>query len=134
MSANLLRVLVADDHRDMQFSLARILRQEFNVIGVVSNGVDLVRDALILQPDVVVSDVSMPKLGGVAAMDQLTAAGAAIPFVLVSANKDVVRDLRKIIPTCVSKADLAHKLNSTVRTAARTQVRQYAASSFPFRG
>lgn len=129
MSANLLRVLVADDHRDMRFSLARILRQEFNVIGVVSNGVDLVRDALILQPDVVVSDVSMPKLGGVAAMDQLTAAGAAIPFVLVSANKDVVRDLRRTIPTCVSKADLTRKLNSAVRTAARTQIRQYAATS-----
>jgi CheY-like chemotaxis protein len=132
MRKSLLRVLVADDHEVMRSSLARILRQEFDVIGIVSNGVDLVRDALILQPDVVVTDVNMPELGGIGAMDQLTAAGVTVPFVFVSANEDVVRNLTKILPTCVSKADLIYKLNPAVRTAARTQTREYAATPSPF--
>jgi DNA-binding NarL/FixJ family response regulator len=48
-----------------------LLKLEFEIVGAVSNGRELVSKALELLPDVIVSDTSMPLLGGIAAMNEL---------------------------------------------------------------
>jgi CheY-like chemotaxis protein len=57
-----LRVLVADDHTAIRLAIQGQLSTEFDVIGSVANGKDLLRDALALHPDVIVTDIAMPFL------------------------------------------------------------------------
>jgi CheY-like chemotaxis protein len=58
----------------------------------VSNGRELVDAALAQRPDVIVSDLDMPSLDGLAAMKVLRDAGDTIPFVLLTAMEGDVRD------------------------------------------
>ncbi|HEX4795809.1 MAG TPA: response regulator transcription factor [Humisphaera sp.] len=69
------RVLLADDHKIVAQALASYLREECNLVGVVENGVQLLDAARALQPDVIVSDISMPVLSGVEALRQLRLEG-----------------------------------------------------------
>ncbi|HXJ96422.1 MAG TPA: response regulator [Terriglobia bacterium] len=123
-----LRVLVADDRRDIRRTIERSLRAEFDVVGSVENGRDLLRDALALHPDVIVTDVSMPFLTGTQVMDELKSRGHHIPFVLISAAFFGVDDfVRQGAKAVVSKLDLSCELAHAVRSAASGQT--YISSS-----
>ena len=58
------RVLIAEDHTLLAELCKRFLEAEFNVVGIVNNGSELVRSAAMLRPDVVLVDISMPILNG----------------------------------------------------------------------
>jgi DNA-binding NarL/FixJ family response regulator len=79
-------VLVADDCPDMLDLLLCELRGQFSIHSAVPNGRQLVEAALSRRPDVIVSDVNMPVLGGVGAMRALQDCGLNTPFVMVSAD------------------------------------------------
>lgn len=68
-----LRIVLADDHRIMREGLAAMLRQEpdFDIVGQADDGAALVRIARKLQPDVVITDVSMPGLNGIEAIRRI---------------------------------------------------------------
>ena len=61
------RLLLADDHRETAELLRGLLQPEFDVIAQVQDGLALVSAAERLSPDVIVSDISMPGLDGIAA-------------------------------------------------------------------
>lgn len=62
--ASPLRVLVADDDRQVAVSLTAILRNEgFEARGVY-NGADALKEVRDFMPDVVVLDITMPRLSG----------------------------------------------------------------------
>lgn len=111
-----LKILVADDHAGMRNCIVNILRTEFEVIDAVSDGVDLIKAAVIGNPDVIVSDVNMPRLGGVEAMLELRSMGVDVPFVLVTANPSDIPRLRQSPFACVNKTDLPSLLTGTVRS------------------
>jgi DNA-binding NarL/FixJ family response regulator len=67
------RVLIADDHALLAEGLARILGQEYRVIGISADGRRLVSDALQMKPDAVVLDIAMPELNGLEAAAQIRA-------------------------------------------------------------
>ncbi|HZN13526.1 MAG TPA: response regulator transcription factor [Acidimicrobiales bacterium] len=63
-----LRLLLADDHTMLREGLRRSLEMEgFNVVGEAADGVEAVRVAQLLKPDVVLMDVSMPSMDGIEA-------------------------------------------------------------------
>ena len=64
-----IRVLLADDHSIMREGLESMLKdsEEFEVVGQAMDGVEAVRAASELSPDVIVMDVMMPKKDGVEA-------------------------------------------------------------------
>jgi DNA-binding NarL/FixJ family response regulator len=70
-AARRLKVLIADDHALLAEGIAGLLSREYEVVGIASNGRQLVQDALRLRPDLVVLDVSMPELNGIEAAGQL---------------------------------------------------------------
>lgn len=70
------RVLLADDHTLVAEGLGSLLREEFDLVGQASDGRALLRLAAALEPDVVVTDITMPLLNGV----------------------DAVRELRRVVP------------------------------------
>ena len=65
------RLLIADDHTLVLEGLKRILEADFELVGMVENGRDLLRLAEELKPDVVLVDISMPLLNGIDATKQL---------------------------------------------------------------
>jgi CheY-like chemotaxis protein len=58
------RILVADDFPQSAEILARLLRQDGNIVQIAQDGVEAIEAAAQFCPDVVVLDISMPKLGG----------------------------------------------------------------------
>ena len=61
------RVLLADDHRMFAELLARHLEPQFEIVGIIENGRELIEAAERLRPDVIVADISMPSLNGIEA-------------------------------------------------------------------
>ena len=82
------RVLVADDHRAMLENLVRLLSREHDVVAAVADGLSVVADAGRLQPDLLVLDIAMPGLSGIAAAKQLKARGSAAKVVFVTMHHD----------------------------------------------
>ena len=61
-----LRVLLADDHPIVRQSLSRFLKTQpdYEVVGEAQDGSEAVDLAKVLQPDVIIMDISMPNLNG----------------------------------------------------------------------
>jgi DNA-binding NarL/FixJ family response regulator len=64
-------LLLADDHDDMMREVIVLLQDDFEVIGVARDGLELLEKAARLFPDVVITDFKMPKLSGIEAGRQL---------------------------------------------------------------
>jgi DNA-binding NarL/FixJ family response regulator len=82
----MIRVLVADDHELVRHGLAMLLRSadDIEFLGHASDGVEAVRLAAALQPDVVLMDLSMPVMDGIEATRQITAARPGVAVVVLS--------------------------------------------------
>ena len=83
------RVLLADDHLMVAEALKSLLAAEFELIGVVEDGLALVEAAKELRPDVIVADVTMPRLNGIAALLRLRQEGIRVPVVFLTMHRDV---------------------------------------------
>lgn len=68
---NRTRILLADDHPMVLEGVAKILEDEFDVVGKVEDGRALLAAAQQLKPDVIVTDMTMPLLHGLEASRQL---------------------------------------------------------------
>jgi len=64
---NTVRVLVADDHKIFREGLISLLNQEpyVNVVGQAGDGQEAIELARQLRPDILILDVTMPKLNGI---------------------------------------------------------------------
>ncbi len=80
-------VLIVDDNPDMRSYLRRIL-EPYWVVRVADDGAEALEDIRSERPDLVLSDVMMPKVDGFALLDALRSdpATATIPVVLLSAR------------------------------------------------
>ena len=74
-SGNRRRILVADDHPIVLERVTRFLQPTFDVVGVAHNGLEMVVEAMRLNPDIIVADISMPGLDGIEAAHQLREMG-----------------------------------------------------------
>ena len=81
-------VLIADDHSAMREALARLVRTECDVVGMVADGDVLVTEARRLRPDVVISDLFMPTLDGFAAGRQIKRELPATRLIYVTGHSD----------------------------------------------
>jgi DNA-binding NarL/FixJ family response regulator len=83
------RLLLADDHPMVLEGVARLLEDEFDVVGKVEDGRALVAAAQELEPDVIVTDMSMPLLHGLEASRQLKQLVPASKVIFLTMHADV---------------------------------------------
>ena len=83
------RVLLADDHKMILGGLRSLLEPEFEVVGTAEDGKALASEAVRLRPDVVVVDISMPKLNGIEAFRQIRKTSPGIRGVFLTMHNEV---------------------------------------------
>ena len=114
-------VLLADDHRIVAEGLKRLLEPEFELIGVVEDGRALLAAARGLQPDVIVSDISMPELNGVEALEELKKVNPGVRVVFLTMHHNVAYARQAMAAGAlgyVLKHSAAEELILAVRAAA----------------
>jgi DNA-binding NarL/FixJ family response regulator len=91
-----IRVLVVDDHGVVREGLHHLLgrQPDLEVVGEAADGVEAVSLAARLRPDVVLLDLLMPVLDGVAALGEIRAASPGSRVVVLSSSHDD----RQILP------------------------------------
>lgn len=82
------RVLLADDHAMFHEGLEKLLSPVYEIVGRVHDGRALVDMAAELEPDLIVADISMPKLNGIEAIREMKAAGCEAKVVLLTMHED----------------------------------------------
>ena len=89
-----IRVLLADDHPRILSRLTDLLEPEFKVIAVVGDGQSLIETAESLQPDLIITDISMPILSGIEAARKIiqSTPQTKIIFLTVHTDPDYVRE------------------------------------------
>ncbi len=92
------RVLLADDHRLLLQAFEKLLQPDFEVVGTVSDGLALIAAARELKPDVIVLDISMPRLNGMVAAERLkkTMPEVKLIFLTVSEDADFASEAMRI--------------------------------------
>lgn len=82
------RLLLADDHQMFVEGLEGLLAADFDLVGVVQDGLALVEAAERLRPDAIVADIGMPGLNGIEALERLRAALPDVRLVFLTMHKE----------------------------------------------
>jgi DNA-binding NarL/FixJ family response regulator len=114
------RIVLADDHRMVSQALKNLLSPEFDVVGVVEDGLALIDAAAKLAPDVIVTDISMPKLDGLQALEVLKKENPKVKVVFLTMHQDAAL-VRKVLECggvgYVSKCSPPAELAAAIRAA-----------------
>jgi DNA-binding NarL/FixJ family response regulator len=118
------RILIADDHVLIAEAIKNLLQPEFQIVGVVSDGQQLLENVDRLKPDLVLLDISMPILNGLDAGEQIKAKRRAIKliYLTVSNSTEIAAEaFRRGASGYVLKQDGIEELFVAVRRAIRGQ-------------
>jgi two-component system nitrate/nitrite response regulator NarL len=96
-SSNKIRILLADDHPIVRSGIKDALSKQKNieVVGEASSGMQVLRRARELRPDIVLMDISMPGMGGLEATQRLRTSLPEIKILVFTMhdNKEYVLEI-----------------------------------------
>jgi len=83
-------VLVCEDNALMLKGLQYLLKQfeDLDLVGMAKNGTEAIQQARELQPDVILMDLEMPEMNGIAATRIIKAERPFVRIIIVSASQD----------------------------------------------
>lgn len=88
LTATKTRILLADDHPALLAEAVQLLGEHHEIVGTVANGLELLEAAERLDPDLIVLDISMPRLDGFEAVRRLKRAGCRSKLVFLTVWED----------------------------------------------
>lgn len=111
-------LVIADAHRVFAAGLGKLLSHKFRILHTVSDGRSLVDAVLRSHPDLVLSEVALPLMNGLEAINRIRRAMPSMRIVCISANcdEDIIRESFQkgasgFIPKTASAAELVYGLN-----------------------
>ncbi|MGO9114711.1 MAG: response regulator [Thermoguttaceae bacterium] len=116
------RVLVADDHRMFAEGLRGLLEPEFELVEIVDDGRQLIEAAQRLAPDVIVVDITMPRLNGLDAAKHLRKAKCRAKIVFLTMHRDVT-----YLTTALQAGASAFLLKNSASSELLTAIREVMA-------
>jgi DNA-binding NarL/FixJ family response regulator len=94
------RILIADDHDVVRQGIRSIIansRPEWEICGEATNGREAVETARLLSPDVIILDITMPILNGIAAASQIATSGQCRILVFtMHESEGLCADIREV--------------------------------------
>jgi DNA-binding NarL/FixJ family response regulator len=122
-----LRILIADDHELVRRGLSSLLQahEGWEICGEATDGRETVEKAKVLKPDIVIVDIGMPNLNGLAATRQLVQhdPGFKIIVLTITDSDHVIREaLNSGARGFVLKSDAARDLVSAIEALERGQM------------
>ena len=124
-TTNRTRVFLVDDHEAALRKFAHMLEPEFQVAGSATTGLDGVRAAIELRPDVVTLDMSMPDIDGLEAARKICTSGSAARIIFLTVHSDadyVAAALKAGALGYVLKSRAAQDLVAAIRSALMGEV------------
>lgn len=123
----MIRVIIAEDHNLVRQGLRALLEQtgEVEVIGEAATGQEAIEQTEKLQPDVIVMDLSMPRMDGAQAAQRIIALDTPTQIVVVSMHADttmVQQLLRRGVKGYLLKDAIMEELLLAVRSASQGKV------------
>jgi two-component system response regulator NreC len=120
----MIRVVVAEDHHLVREGICRLLDAAgaVQVVGEADNGTDAVELVRKLRPDVLVLDISMPRLDGLETLKELRRGDPAAQVVILSMHSDaslVRRALEEGALGFVLKQSVSEELHAAIQAASR---------------
>lgn len=117
---NKIRILIVDDHAIVRTGLAALLGSipDFEIVGEASNGSIAVSKAIKLNPDVIVMDLVMPKMGGVEATTEIL---SKLPDtrILILTSFGTSEELSRVFSAGATGAILKNTANSALVSSIR---------------
>lgn len=128
--AGKIRVLLADDHAVLRSGLRALLSLEpdMEVVGEASNGREAIELSQTLNPDVVVMDISMPEMDGLAAAKAIHELGIRCHIVMLTVHAEedyLFQTLQMGASGYVLKSSADTELMDAIRAAQRGEVFLY---------
>lgn len=112
------RVLIADDHTLLTEAFVKLLESEVEIVGTVGDGRALLAEAPRLKPDIIVLDISMPRLNGLDAGQQIKKILPDVKLIFLTVHDDpdmVVQAFRLGASGYVLKRSAASELFQAIK-------------------
>ncbi|MBZ5545169.1 MAG: response regulator transcription factor [Acidobacteriia bacterium] len=121
-----LRILLAEDHAIVREGLKAILEREgFDVIGEAADGREAVQQALRLEPEIALLDLSMPFKNGIEAASEILSALPATRAIILTAHSDrqyILQAFRSGVRGYILKTRAVAELKEAIHQVAKGRV------------
>jgi len=119
-------LLLADDHPLFLDGVRRLLESKYDVVGTVADGKALITAAQQLRPDIIVVDISMPEMNGLAAAQIIGKTLPTAKFIVLSVHSEqayVSEAFRVGVRGYVSKRAAAAELLTAIKQLLKISVK-----------
>lgn len=123
----MIRVLIADDHHLVRQGIRALLEkaEHIQVVGEAATGQEAVELTELLKPDVVVMDISMPRMDGAQATERVLSLNIPTAVVILSMYSDTIlaqQLLRQGVKGYLLKESIAEELPLAIRSASQGKI------------
>jgi DNA-binding NarL/FixJ family response regulator len=105
------RILLADDHRALRERVTSLLEASYEIVGAVGDGEELVKQAIRLQPDVIVLDITMPLMDGIEVARELRQRGATMKLVFLTIHQE-----EEFVTACLGEGGQGYVLKAHMKS------------------